>query len=533
MGAQEKKSNKFIKGTLILGAAGVIIKLLGAVFRIPLGSLIGSEGMGYYQTAYPVYALFLTLATAGFPTAIAKLVSEQVALGNHKGANEIFKITHIMLFATGLVMFIILFFGADFIVTNVQHNPSAVTAMRAIAPALLIVPSMSAYRGYYQGYQQMSRIAISQIFEQVFRVFLGLGLAYVLMKQFGPKMGAAGGISGATIGAFASFLFLVLVYLKDTKKRKARISNSVGYIKKPTGEIVENILWVVLPISIGACIMPLVNVVDSVIVIMRLKVAGYTLLSANSLFGQLTGMSMPIIAMPMVFTTAIGMSLVPAISESYALKDYNHARHNAKLAIKITLLLLLPCAFGLASLSTPIMALLFPKQTGVTLAPACIFLGLLYTFNGILQGMGKPMVPVVALLCGIVGKIIVSYVLTAIPSINILGSAFGTLVSYVIAAAIEYIYIKRSLKLQFNQMEFFIKPLLVVMLMFVAARLSYTGMTIFLNPKIATLIAISIGGLVYIFGILGFGGITQEEILAMPKGEKLLAKLKKYRLIRG
>ena len=226
MGAQEKKSNKFIKGTLILGAAGVIIKLLGAVFRIPLGSLIGSEGMGYYQTAYPVYALFLTLATAGFPTAIAKLVSEQVALGNHKGANEIFKITHIMLFATGLVMFIILFFGADFIVTNVQHNPSAVTAMRAIAPALLIVPSMSAYRGYYQGYQQMSRIAISQIFEQVFRVFLGLGLAYVLMKQFGPKMGAAGGISGATIGAFASFLFLVLVYLKDTKKRKARISNS-------------------------------------------------------------------------------------------------------------------------------------------------------------------------------------------------------------------------------------------------------------------------------------------------------------------
>ena len=147
--------------------------------------------------------------------------------------------------------------------------------------------------------------------------------------------------------------------------------------------------------------------------------------------------------------------------------------------------------------------------------------------------MGKPMGPVVALLCGIVGKIVVSYVLTAIPSINILGSAFGTLVSYVIAAAIEYVYIKKSLKLQFNQMEFFIKPLLVVMLMFVAARLSYTGMAIFLNTKIATLIAISIGGLVYVFGILGFGGITQEEILAMPKGNKLLAKLKKYRLIRG
>nr|WP_314278972.1 polysaccharide biosynthesis protein [uncultured Peptostreptococcus sp.] len=540
MEAQEKKSNKFIKGTLILGAAGVIIKLLGAVFRIPLGSLIGSEGMGYYQTAYPVYALFLTLATAGFPTAIAKLVSEQVAIGNHRGANEIFKITHKMLFITGLVMFAILFFGADFIVSKVQHNPSAITAMKAIAPALLIVPSMSAYRGYYQGYQQMSRIAISQIFEQVFRVFLGLGLAYMLMRQFGPKLGAAGGISGATIGAFASFLFLVMIYLKDTKKRKKLIARSVGYVKKPTSETIINILSVVLPISIGACIMPLVNVVDSVIVIMRLKVAGYTLLSANSLFGQLTGMSMPIIAMPMVFTTAIGMSLVPAISESYALKDFEHARHNAKLAIKITLLLLLPCAFGLAALSTPIMALLFPKQTGVilgmilfTLSPACIFLGLLYTFNGILQGMGKPMVPVKALLCGIVGKIIVSYILTAIPSINILGSAFGTLVSYMIAVVIEYIYIKRSLNLNFNQMEYFIKPLLVVILMFIAARLTYTGMVIFMNPKLATLIAMSIGGLVYILGILGFGSITQEEILAMPKGNKILSALKKYKLIRS
>ena len=147
--------------------------------------------------------------------------------------------------------------------------------------------------------------------------------------------------------------------------------------------------------------------------------------------------------------------------------------------------------------------------------------------------MGKPMVPVMALLCGIIGKIVVSYVLTAIPAINILGSAFGTLVSYVIAAAIEYIYIKRSLKLQFNQMEYFIKPLIVVMLMFVAARFSYIGLTAFINPKISTLVAIAIGGLVYIFGILGLGGITQEEILAMPKGNKLLAKLKKYRLIRG
>ena len=533
------KKNSFLMGTLILGIAGVIIKILGAIFRIPLGYFIGAEGMGYYQTAYPVYALFLTLATAGFPTAIAKLVSEQAATGNHKGANEIFRITHIMLFITGLVMFLILFFGANYIVTNVQDNPNAVSAMRAIAPALLIVPSMSAYRGYYQGYQQMTRIAASQVIEQVFRVFLGLALAYILMAQFGPKLGAAGGISGATIGAFASFLFLVGIYLKDTKKRKEMVANSVGYVKQGTYEIVAKIVRVVVPISIGACVMPLVNVVDTVIVISRLKVAGYTTLAANAMLGQLTGMSMPIIVMPMIFTTAIGMSLVPAISTSFTLKNYDEARHNSKLAFKITLLLVLPCAFGLAALAEPIMGLLYPRQPAevvglmlFTLAPGCVFLGLLYTFNGILQGIGKPWVPVFALLCGIAGKVVISYTLTAIPSINIIGSALGTVVSYLIAAIFEYTYIKKKMKIKFDLMQYFIKPLITVLIMFLGARYSYIAISGILGHKLSTLVAIAIGGIIYIVVLLLIGGISKEEILAMPKGHKILAKLKKLKLVR-
>lgn len=536
----KSKKNSFLMGTLILGAAGVIIKILGAIFRIPLGYFIGAEGMGYYQTAYPVYALFLTLATAGFPTAIAKLVSEQVSVDNHKGANEIFRITHIMLFITGAIMFVILYFGAENIVTNVQHNPNAVSAMRAIAPALLIVPSMSAYRGYYQGYQQMSRIAISQIIEQVFRVCLGLFLAYLLMSKFNTaRLGAAGGISGATIGAFASFVFLVLVYVKDRNTRNLLIENSKNYIQQTNKEIIFKILAVVIPISIGACIMPLVNVVDTVLVISRLEVAGFTNSAANAMLGQLTGMSMPIIVMPMIFTTAIGMSLVPAISESFAKKEFKKARHNSKIAIKITLLLVLPCAFGLASLSSPIMALLYPKQPAnvvglmlFTLAPACIFLGLLYTFNGILQGMGKPWIPVFALLCGIVAKIIISYVLTATPEFNILGSAFGTIASYVIAAIIEYIYIKNALNLKLDILEFIVKPLITVILMFIAVRFSYSGLVIFLGSKLTTLVAIAIGGLVYGLVILAIGGITEEEIRSMPKGNKIYDKLKSIKLVR-
>ncbi|MDY4129403.1 polysaccharide biosynthesis C-terminal domain-containing protein, partial [Peptostreptococcus porci] len=204
-----------------------------------------------------------------------------------------------------------------------------------------------------------------------------------------------------------------------------------------------------------------------------------------------------------------------------------------------TMLLVLPCSFGLASLSVPISMLLFPKQPPMVvglllfvMAPACVFLGLLYTFNGILQGVGKPYVPVYALLSGIAAKIVISYVCTAIPSINILGSAFGTIMSYIIAAIIEYTYIKRFLKIEFDLMDYFVKPLITVIVMFVAAKYSYVGFNLILGVKLSTLLAIIVGGIVYIVVLLGIGGITKDEILAMPKGRSILKKLMKIKLVR-
>ncbi len=173
-----KEKESFLKGAFILGLAGIFIKLMGGVFRIPLGNFLGAEGIGYYQAAYPIYTLFLTLATAGFPTALAKLVSEKNAKGDFKGANKIFRVSHLTLLLTGIVSFMIFFFGADYIVNDIIKNPGAYYAMLAIAPSLLFVPVMSAYRGYFQGRRDMSKIALSQIGEQFFRVILGLALAF-------------------------------------------------------------------------------------------------------------------------------------------------------------------------------------------------------------------------------------------------------------------------------------------------------------------------------------------------------------------
>lgn len=536
--ANKKNKDSFLKGAFILGAAGILIKIIGAFFRIPLSNMIGSEGMGYYQTAYPTYTLFLTLATAGFPTAVAKLVSEKVAVNDNKGAYRIFKVSRTILLITGVVVFCILFFGSEFIVTNIMKNPNALYAMKAISPALLFVPVMSAYRGYFQGRNEMTKIAFSQIIEQLIRVGLGLYLAYVLNSLYGVKLGAAGAISGATLGSIGSVIFLIIVYLIGRKERRLEIESSPNFKVESFSRILKNLLVVTIPITIGACVMPLVNMIDTVIVIDRMMSAGFTYKMANSMFGQLTGMAMVIVNLPMVITTALSMSLVPSISASYAVGNKFKARNDTKSAIKVTLLIVLPCAFGLASLANPIMQLLFPKEPasiGVllfTLAPCAIFLGIIQTTNGILQGMGKPMVPVVALVTGMVFKIIISYTLTGIHDINILGSALGTVTAYFVAAFINIMYIRRSMKLKLSTREFIIKPLITVMTMYVVVKISYGFLVGILGSNLTTVVAICIGGLVYVLVVLGIGAITKEEILTMPKGDKIYGSLKKIRLIR-
>lgn len=533
-----KNKDSFLKGALILGLAGVIVKIMGGFFRIPLGNMIGSEGMGYYQAAYPVYTLFLTLATAGFPTAVAKLVSEKVAIGNFKGANKIFKVSHTVLFITGIISFCILFFGADYIVTNIMKNPGALYSMKAIAPALLFVPAMSAYRGYFQGRQDMTKIAVSQVAEQFFRVVLGLTLAYLLMKSLGQAFGAAGAISGATIGSIASMLYLMFAYMLGRKERRAEIDASQRFKDERVSYIFKKLLTVAIPITIGASVMPLVNMIDNVIVIRRLMEAGFTYKVANSMFGQLTGMAMATINLPAVITTAMSMSLVPAISKAYALGNKSKARKDTKSAVKVTLLIVLPCAFGMASLAIPIMGLLFPHEPSsvgtilFTLTPCVLFLGLIQTLTGIIQGMGKPIVPVIALCVGMLCKIVISYTLTGIPDINVLGSAFGTVTAYFVAAMINLLYVKKHMNVNFSKKEFIIKPFITVMTMFIMVKLSYGALVGFLGNSISTIIAICIGGIVYVVVILGIGGIKKEEILTMPKGDKLYKLLKKVKLIR-
>ncbi len=519
-------SNSFIKGAFILGAAGIIIKILGAFFRIPLANLIGDEGMGYFQSSYPIYLLLVVISTAGFPTAIAKLVSEKVAIGDKYGAHRIFKVSFIALFVIGIITSSALFFGARIYSYNFIKNPKAYYSTLAIAPALFFVPLMSAFRGYFQGLQNMKPTAISQIAEQAGRVLLGLGLAYILLDRE-LEIAAAGAASGASAGALFGAIIITFIYF--AYRRNSEIPKAVGKIED-TSTILRNLLVIAIPITIGAAVLPVMQTIDAGIVMRRLQDIGYTENAANSLFGQLTGMANPLINFPQVITAAIQVSLVPAVSLLAARKDTYSLNSTIEAGVRISLLLALPAAIGLVILAEPIMLLLYPLQLESAVSASkilavlgfgVIFLSVFQTLTGVLQGLGRPIIPVLNLAVGAVIKLVLSYILIGIPSINIRGAAIATIIGYGIAAILNLMYIRNKMKIRFNFINVFLKPTISVIVMAVIVRISFSIFNTSLGNNKATMVSIIIGGLVYGIMLLVTKTITEEDFELMPGGKKL------------
>lgn len=524
--------NKFLKGAAVLGIAGAIVKILGAFYRIPLGNILGTEGMGYYQTAYPLYVLLLTLSTAGFPVAIAKLVSEKRALQNYKGAHKVFKVAFVGLFTAGLLTSIFVLFNGERIV-NSLGNPNAYYALMGLIPALFFVPMMSSLRGFFQGNQTMGPTAMSQIGEQFFRVLLGLVLTYKFLGM-GMAQAAGGASLGGSIGAIFGTLIMIFIYLRRRKDLNEEMKLSIGE-EESALDIGKELLTIAIPITIGSAIVPIMNTIDTVLVLKRLQSIGYTKEIANDLYGQLTGFAQTLVNLPQVFSTALGVSLVPAISQANARKDTSDIKSMSTSGIRITLLIGLPCALGLFVLAEPIINLLYFKNPQETIASigellavlsfSVIFLTLVQSLTAILQGLGKPLIPVFNLLIGAVVKVVLTYTLTAIPSINIKGAAISTVVAYLIAAILDIISVRKYANIDFNIRETFINPLLSAIGMALVAKVSFVLFSGFISSRLATVVAIALAGIAYLVLLFMTGSITYEDFKLLPSGEKIGKKL--------
>ncbi|MBR4150021.1 MAG: polysaccharide biosynthesis protein [Firmicutes bacterium] len=536
---QQKRTGTFVGGAIILGFAGLLVKLLGALFRIPLGNIIGDDGMGYYQTAYPIYNLFLTIATAGIPTAIARMTSERYAIDRPYEAYRVFRISSVLLFATGALSCGIFFFGAGAI-SNAVKEPDAIYCMRSIAIALLFVPLMGSFRGFFQGRQNMRPTAVSQVVEQIFRVAVGLSLTVLLLDK-GLPIAAAGASFGAAAGGIFGFICILLIYRKEKKKIDAELVCVDRTPKESTKDILKTIIGIAVPITIGASVMPIINALDTAIVKSRLIAIGYDSNVARALYGQLTGMAAPIINLPQVFTQAVSMSLVPVVAASFRRGDREFMNRNISLSLRYAMIVSAPCAAGIIVLAKPIMKLLYPYQREsavsaagclAVLAVGTVFLALVHASTGTLQGIGKQQIPVLNLGFGALAKVGVTYVLTAVPFLNVKGAACGTVAAYLVAALLNILRVKHYTGVKIEGTATFLKPVFCAAVM---GGFAY-GVYALLEPRtgnaVATLLAVFAGVLVYALMIFMTRTLSAEELESLPKGKRLSMILKKLRILR-
>jgi len=533
----KKSGQSFIKGAAILGVAAIIIKVMGAFFRIPLANLIGDEGMSYYQTAYPMYNWLIVISTAGFPAAIAKTIAERTAVGDHYGAHRVFKTILKLMTVIGLIGMLVMMMGAEWVTTYVK-NAGGYYSFLALGPAILFVAVMSSFRGYFQGLQDMKPYAYSQIVEQFFRVGLGLGLAFTLFNK-GLEFASAGATFGATSGAFFGFLIIFLYY--ERMKKKGALGNIDTKLpdqpEETEKEIVAKVLKIAVPITIGASVIPIMTMLDLFIVMRRLHDIGIVE-QANDLYGQLTGYSQTLVNLPQTVTAAVQISLVPAIAALTAQKAQKELNHTIETGLRLGLIIGLPCALGLVSLAEPIMKLLYPMQieiassTGSILAIlgwGVLFLSMYQVTTGILQGLGKQNLPARNLFMGAILKGVLSYTLVGIPSLNIRGAAIATVSAFACASILNFASLMKAVDFKPNWSKIFFKPaidgaVMVVMVKityYIVNRLALGSFSVLSAGRIATVAAVGIGGIT--FGLMLFvtNTLTEEDMDMMPGGNKL------------
>lgn len=533
----EIRKQSFIKGAAILAAAGLIIKVLGAIYKLPLNYIIGPEAIGYYQSSYDWYVWALTISTYALPIAISKLVSEKIELGRRDEAHKTFKVAFSLATILGLVVSLSLFFSSNFLV-SLFKNPGSYFAVAAIAPAIFLVSISAAMRGYFQGMQNMVPSAVSQVIEQFGRVLFGYIFAIMLLPK-GPQLSAGGASFGTSIGGLLSVIVLFYMYRKYRPAIYSGIYNLPKRKMESATKILKRILVFAIPITIGGSIMPVMGLIDSLIVFDRLQAAGFEYKTAVEMYGQLKALALSFINFPQIITISLGASLVPAIAESITRKDLDSVRKKSELGIRLSLLIGLPSAMGLFVLADPIMMMVSPKEyivAGIALrylAPAAIFLTLVQTLTGILQGMGKERVPVVNLLVGAVVKIVVSYTLTSIPYMNIRGAALGTVFGYAVPCILSLMAIIKYQKQHFDYVRTIVKPIIATGIMAFVAYNSYKIiLTVIGSNTLSTIISILLSIVVYGVALLLIKGITIEELQMAPGGNRLSAALKKKGLLK-
>lgn len=541
--AQEKASVQFVKGAAILGVAGLVSKLLGAVYRIPYQNIAGDIGLYVYMQVYPLYTTLLILATAGFPIAISKIVSERVAVGDAIGARRAFRVASLALIVLGLFFFLLLYAGAP-LVAAFMGDGHLTTPLRAVAWSLPLVPMAAILRGYFQGHQNMMPTGVSQVVEQLIRVIFILLTAFWAMSQYQDAyLAGTGAVFAAFPGGAAAVLVLLWYWRKDKQGRQlvAEQGQSQGVAAWTNRQILRSLLFYALPICMGALVLPLIPLVDSITVVNMLQWSGMPEDLAKLAKGAFDR-GQPLIQFGTFFATSLSLALVPAISEAVAQRQHQMIASRSEVAIRLTFLLGLPASFGLALLAEPINVMLYGDTNGTEALAVqsftIVFATLSISSAGILQGLGRVMRPARNLFIGVVVKLILNLVL--VPIWGITGGAMSTVLAYLVAMGLNVLAVKKYTGAAIGIRQTVLKPLISVLIMSVVVIVVEWGASSLLGgaavPQrlfhtVVGLLAVGCGALVYLLALLRTGGLTRTDIQFLPKGKRIASLLSKLHLL--
>lgn len=495
--------NQLIKGTIILSLSSIVSKFLGFFFRWPLVMLMGDEGMGYYQMTYPLYMFFIGIVS-GMPIAVSKLVSERVAYDDKESilsiVNSAFKIMVIL----GVGTSFILFSFAPFIIKFLKWDSKVYLSLIGVSIAPISVCFLGVFRGVFQGMENMIPTGISQVIEQIIRVLFGVSLAFLLFPM-GTEYAAGGASFGAFFGGLISSLFIIVYYIKFKRRNFKDIQKRINGKK-----YLNKILKISIPLSLGATVSTIMILIDSILVPQMLLNAGYGYKEATILYGQLTGKVSVLTNVPLTLSVALGTSIIPILSKLFVLGKKNEFKEKVITAFKLCSYVAFPCFIGLYFLSSPIMNVIFPKNSDgfdiLKYASVSIpFIIFSQISTSILQSTNNYIRPVINLLIGCFLKVFITFFLTGSPKFNIYGAVLATIFSYMLTSYLNIKSIKTKLNIKINIIEIIIIPLMSSLLMIIIALMSFSYFYGILGSVFLSLLfCIFIGGIVYIGSLIIF-----------------------------
>lgn len=537
-----RKQESFIRGALMLSLAALVSRLLGALYKpaiarifAPFDGRNGAAGIGLTQVPLSAYQIILSFTSVGLNVGISRLVAERMALGDTRGARRVFRLSLVTMAALGLAASLAMWFGAPWIAAAISKEAvDTIPGFKATAPALFITSLMAAYRGLFQGFQEMSPNAYSQIIEQIVRVAAGMVLTYLFVRR-SIALGAAGFNFGDVLGAVAGLLYLLALAQRAEGRLWRPSAEEAATLEPPAQRVPQESAWTIMkrifavagPIAFAGAVVPMMMMADTFFVFRSLP-------DPQAQYGLLTNAFM-IAYLPAVFTTAIYTSILPAITNSMARGETEEARRKARQAYRMTMLMAIPAQTGLFVLAAGLYAMLFGDKSGApvmaAISWAVVPIMLQQTTSGVLQGSGRIILPVRNFLIGALVKVVLSGVWT--PRLGINGAAYATAAGFLVAALLNVVYVERILGRTLKTRGMVVKPLMAAMAMAGVIWLLRAPLLRFGHASIVTFALIGIGVVTYGLVLVLVGGVRRQEIEFIPKlGRPLAALLERTRLLR-